>query len=176
MFINHQFDWDVWLRRQHRQCSWFSTIFFLFFNCFYSYELACVLQYFRVVYVQFMYYSSCIIRQKNTNIIICYGIAMENALATERIYAEWFPNRRHPSHITISQCVRRSKESGFLLPQRQNRVNTPVRRHVNIDERVLREFEENPSFSIRRVARILGITRDMVHRILKQNGLHPFYY
>jgi len=47
---------------------------------------------------------------------------------------------------------------------------------VNIDERVLREFEENPSFNIRRVARIFGITRDMVHRILKQNGLHPFHY
>jgi len=57
-----------------------------------------------------------------------------------------------------------------------NRVHAPVHRHVNIDERVLREFEENPSFSIRRVAGILGITRDMMHRILKQNGLHPFHY
>jgi len=98
---------------------------------------------------------------------------MENALAAERIYAERFPNRRHPSHITIS---RRSKESCFLLPQRQNRVNVPVRRQVIINERVLREFEENLSFNIRRVARTLGITRDMVHRILKQNELHPFHY
>jgi len=72
------------------------------------------------------------------------------------------------SHITISRCVRRSKETGFLLPQKQHFVNVPVRRQVNIDEQVLREFEENPNYSIRRVARTLGITRNMVHRIIKQ--------
>jgi len=114
--------------------------------------------------------------EEYTDMIICYGIAMENALAAERIYAERFPNRRHPSHITISRCVRRSKETGFLLPQKQHFVNVPVRRQVNIDEQVLREFEENPNYSIRRVARTLGITRNMVHRIIKQNGLHPFHY
>jgi len=41
----------------------------------------------------------------------------------------------------------------------------PVRRHVNINDRVLREFEENSSYSTRHVTRILGITRNMVHRI-----------
>jgi len=53
-------------------------------------------------------------------------------------------------------------------------VYISVHCHVNIDDRVLREFEENPSFSTRRVAR-LDITRNMVHRILQQNGLHPFH-
>jgi len=72
--------------------------------------------------------------EEYTDMIICYGIAMENALAAERIYAEQFPNRRHPLHITISQCIRRSKESGFLLSQRQNRVHVPICCHVNIDE------------------------------------------
>lgn len=58
----------------------------------------------------------------------------------------------------------------------RNNCDVPVRRHVNDDEEVLRAFEENPQNSIRRVAHALGIPRSMVHRILRNNGLHPFHY
>ncbi|EFN61941.1 hypothetical protein EAG_01313, partial [Camponotus floridanus] len=50
------------------------------------------------------------------------------------------------------------------------------RRHINVDEEVLHAFEENPGNSIRHVANTLGVPRSTVHRILKENGLHPFHY
>lgn len=115
--------------------------------------------------------------EEYTDMIICYGIAGENAHAAERLYAERFPNReRHPDRRTITGCIQRSRETGFLLPRHQNRVNVSVRRHVHDDEEVLRAFEENPGNSVRRVASALGISRCTVHRILRENGLHPFHY
>lgn len=114
--------------------------------------------------------------EEYTDMIICYGMAGENAHAAKLLYAERFPNRRHPTKLTITRCVRRSRETGFLLPQHRNRVDVPVRRHINNDERVLRAFEENPANSVRQVAHALGIPKSMVHRILQENGLHPFYY
>jgi len=38
------------------------------------------------------------------------------------------------------------------------------------------KFEENPGSSIRRVSRMLGLSRYMVHHILRVNGLHPYHY
>jgi len=49
--------------------------------------------------------------------------------------------------------------------------------HRVIDEkRILQTFEENPGSSIRRVSRMLGLSRYMVHHILRVNGLHPYHY
>lgn len=51
-----------------------------------------------------------------------------------------------------------------------------LRRHVNNDEQILRAFEENPQNTIRRVSRALDISRTTVHRVLQENGLHPFHF
>jgi len=112
--------------------------------------------------------------EEYTFMIYFYGMARGNARAAERLYAERFPNRRHPSRITITECFRRARETGVLAVH-QNR-DRALRRHVNDDERILRAFEENPQNSIRRVSRALGIPRTTVHRVLKENGLHPFHF
>jgi len=51
-----------------------------------------------------------------------------------------------------------------------------LRRHVNVDERILRAFEENPQNSVRHVSRTLGIPQTTVHCVLQENGLHPFHF
>lgn len=108
-----------------------------------------------------------------TDMIICYGMAGENTSAAVRLYAERFPDReRHPSKTTLMGCIQRARETGFLLAQQRNRVDIPVHRHVSVDEKVLRAFENYPENSIRRIARKLGISRSMVYRILEENGLH----
>lgn len=111
--------------------------------------------------------------EEYTDMIVCYGLAEENAIAAARLYAERFPNRRHPTDLSIIRCLRRLRETGFILPQRQNR---PVHRHINVDEEVLRVFDDNPGNSVRRVAHALDIPKSSVHRILRENGLHPFHY
>jgi len=97
--------------------------------------------------------------EEYTDMIICYGMAEENAEAAARIYAERFPNReRHPSPKAIRKCVLRAKETGYLLPNKRNRSGAPIRRNIDDEEEVLREFEENPGTSVRRAAHAFGLS------------------
>ena len=112
--------------------------------------------------------------EEYTDMIVCYGLAGENAFAAARLYTERYPNRRHPTHVTITRCLQRSRETGVLLPQYN--LNVPRRRHINVDEEVLRAFDENPGNSVRRVAHELDVPKSTVHRILRENGLHPFHH
>lgn len=107
------------------------------------------------------------------DMIITYGMAEENASAAARIYMERFPDRdQHPDSKTILKCISRAKETGDLLSTRENADET-VQSHENEEEKILREFEKNPKSSVRRVAEKLGVSRYMVHRIIRQNGIRP---
>ncbi|EZA52481.1 uncharacterized protein LOC113561690 [Ooceraea biroi] len=102
-----------------------------------------------------------------TNMIIAYGTAGENANAAARVYAENFVIReRYPDNKTIMRCVQRAAETGNLLLHRRN-AGAPEHIRVNDEERILRTFEENPQNSVRRVAEMLGLSRNVVHRILR---------
>lgn len=104
------------------------------------------------------------------DMIIAYGAAGQNARAAARLYAERFPQRaRHPSFNIILRCVQRTRETGFLRPRNVGRA---VQYCANVDERVLRAFEEDPGLSVRRAAEMLNLSRCMVHHILRRNGLH----
>ncbi|RLU24859.1 hypothetical protein DMN91_002950 [Ooceraea biroi] len=58
------------------------------------------------------------------------------------------------------------EETGNLLLHRRN-AGAPEHIRVNDEERILRTFEENPQNSVRRVAEMLGLSRNVVHRILR---------
>lgn len=108
------------------------------------------------------------------DMIITYGMAGQNARAAVRLYAERFPKReRHPTYRTILRCIQRGAETGYLLPHRDN-AGAPV--HYRDEERILRAFEDNPGNSVRHAAQTLGISRHVVHRVLRQNELHPYHY
>ena len=110
------------------------------------------------------------------DMIITYGMAGENARAAARLYAVRFPGReRHPSFGTILRCIRRGRETGSLLLNHHN-AGAPMHHRVNVEERILRAFEENSGNSVRRVAHMLDVSRYVVHRTLRQNGLHPYHY
>lgn len=110
-----------------------------------------------------------------TDMLIVYGVAGENANVAARLYAERFPNRRHPNRNTILRCIRRAQETGCMLLNRQF-AGAQLRVRVEDEERILRAFEENPGNSVRHVARALGLSRYVVHNTLRRNGLHPYHY
>jgi len=115
--------------------------------------------------------------QDYTDMIILYGVARENAYVAARLYAERFPEReRHPDHKVILRCIRRVRETGSVLPYARRGIGGLRPARVNDEERILRAFEENPRNSIRRVARALNVSRHVVHRVLRQNGLHPYHF
>jgi len=146
---------------------------FPIFNCFFFF-LTYLMRTFRCRVSLFLLYGTMRYTvEEYTDMIYCYGVARGNARAAERVYAELFPHRdRHPSYATIMHCFRRARRTGILQPTQYER---PVRRE-NVDEDILRAFEQNPHNSIRRVARALGTSRWMVHQVLRENGLRPFHY
>ena len=114
--------------------------------------------------------------EEYTDMIILYGVAGENAHAAARLYAERFPDReRHPDHNIILRCIQRARTMEVLTSDRRN-AGAPVNYRVDEEERILQVFEENPRNSVRRVARMLGLSRYVVHRTLRQNGLHPYHH
>ncbi|XP_070521818.1 uncharacterized protein [Cardiocondyla obscurior] len=110
-----------------------------------------------------------------TDMIICYGAAGESALAAAELYAEKYPDREHPSYRTIIRCVQRTRDTGSVIP-RQRSVERAVLRNVEDEEEILRRFEDDPRSSIRRVARALGLPNALVHRVVREEGLHPYHY
>lgn len=101
------------------------------------------------------------------DMIITYGIAEENSNDAARIYAERFPDRdQHPDSKTILRCVKRAKETGDLRVSERENADAD-------EERILREFKEHPNSSVRGVAEKLGVSRYMVHRIIRQNRIRP---
>lgn len=108
--------------------------------------------------------------------IICYGLAGENAAAAARIYAERHPAREQlPAIETIRRCIRRARETGYLLPDRHN-AGAPERLLVHNEERMLHFVRQNPRTSVRRAANALGLSRYAVHRTFQQKGLHSYHF
>lgn len=109
-----------------------------------------------------------------TDMIITYGMAGENGCAAERLYAERFPGReRHPSRHVILRCVQRLRETGSVCARRDAMI---PRIHVHHQDIILREFRRNPGTSVRRASAALGCSRYLVHRTLRDSGMHPYHF
>lgn len=107
--------------------------------------------------------------------LICYGMAGQNACAAARLYRDRFPQREHPSKNVIIRLIHRARRSGSLLPD-FHRVGGRDCLLLREEDRILRAFEENPQGSVRRTARALGLTRSTVHRMLHRHSLHPYHF
>ncbi|XP_018393522.1 PREDICTED: uncharacterized protein LOC108772487, partial [Cyphomyrmex costatus] len=113
--------------------------------------------------------------QEYADMVIVYGEAGRNARFAARLYAEQFPGRAHPTYNVILRCIRRLRETGSVL-RIPHHNGGRMRVRVNVEERILEAFEENPRNSIRRAAHALGVSRFVVHRTLRENQLHPYHF
>lgn len=111
--------------------------------------------------------------EEYADMIMAYGAARGIGREAQRIYHEMHPNRRLPHHDTFSTTYRRLRETGNLNFQ-EPRIN--VRQHnAAIDERILQAFEEDPTTSIRAVARALNLNIWKVWSVLRDNERHAFH-
>lgn len=106
---------------------------------------------------------------------LIYGECNSNSLASARRYAEKFPNRRIPHSSTFAAVDRRFREKGTFLHHtiehsRPRSVRTP-----NFEENVLNAVAEHPHTSVRRIAAELEVQKSTVHRVLKEQQLHPYH-
>ncbi|XP_011871753.1 PREDICTED: uncharacterized protein LOC105564168 [Vollenhovia emeryi] len=105
------------------------------------------------------------------DMILAYGASGECGRSAARLYAQRFPGRRwHPTGSSILKCVQRARETGSVQPAKQHDA-VPWKLHTRHEERVIRMFENNPEYSIRRVARLLNLPKGAVHRIWQEYEL-----
>ena len=85
-----------------------------------------------------------------TDIQFMYGKANGNTLEAARLYAEDFPNKRHPDSQTFTRIHRLLIENGsFRHQERPGRLKNLA---PDVEERVLERVDINPGTSTRRVA------------------------
>jgi len=108
------------------------------------------------------------------NMIRLYFENEGNAAAAAREYQRIYPNERHPNANVILGTVRRLHETGNVIPlQIEGR---PRIRNPEMEENVLARVEANPRTSTRVIGRELGISHVYVHKILKQEKIHPYHF
>jgi hypothetical protein len=105
--------------------------------------------------------------------ILLYGEAERNSAAASRLYAERYPQRRHPNRRTfISQECRKT---GRMRPIMTNADRPRSRSSADVEEDVLRAVQRPAGASIRRLARRHQISQRTVVRVLHDQLLYPFH-
>lgn len=110
--------------------------------------------------------------EEYADIVLMYGEARCSSSEARRLYQERFPNRRLPHVRVFSRTFMRLRETGSVLQRPCPRERGVAREG---EQEVLDLLEENPSTSVRRIARQRNMPKSRVHRILKQNNKYPFH-
>ncbi|CAG5058340.1 unnamed protein product [Parnassius apollo] len=92
------------------------------------------------------------------------GIVSLNAMLAARLYAERYPDRRHPTYEVIERLDSAYRES--RIPG--TRSSQSGRPRIIKDDVVLQEREEDPSNLVRMTQTRTGIPKSSVRRILKK--------
>lgn len=109
--------------------------------------------------------------------LLLYGKCDRNAAATVREYEARFPDRRQPDQHVILRLAHRARTTGHFIPGRTGAGG--VARHgrmINMEEAILESIDEDPTRSVRALARLTHVSKTTTHRILKENLFHPFHY
>lgn len=133
-------------------------------------EIVTLSKLFVLFLLEMEYYSSA----EYTDIHFMYGVADGNARLAARLYAERFPNRRHPSHKVFVAVHNRLRESGQLKGNMNVTGRPRSVRNVRFEEAILQQIEENPSTSTRAIAQGMFSTKSTVWNVLHEQLFHPF--
>ncbi|MCP4489021.1 MAG: transposase, partial [Gammaproteobacteria bacterium] len=83
------------------------------------------------------------------------------------------PDSEAPNRTTVSRTVRRFEETGSVINPPQRQMPKPVRTG-STEQRVLDAVRKSPKKSTRRLSAQIGISKDSVHRILRNAHLKPY--
>lgn len=110
-----------------------------------------------------------------TDMLLVFGFCQGNGRECVRVYSERFPNRRVPSHPTFAAVERRLRETGRFDHETANNGRQCFVRVPEVEEEILRRVEEDPELSTRRVSREIGVSKDVVNRVIREQLLYPFH-
>lgn len=97
------------------------------------------------------------------------GLCNDNMKAAERMYAASYPDRRHPTRMTIKALLRRAQQGH--LKRNRNKTGPPENKILV----TLAAVERNPHISTRMIQNEHGIPQRTVSRILRLEKFHPYH-
>jgi hypothetical protein len=103
-----------------------------------------------------------------------YGLAEGNARLAERLYTQRFPHRQHPNHKVFIAVHNRIRETGSVVPNKQEVGRPRSVRTADFEEDVLQKIEDNPSTSTRAIASAMHTNKNAVWNVLHEQLFHPF--
>lgn len=112
---------------------------------------------------------------EQTDMLMVLGYCEGNCRRSVRVYNERFPNRRVPNHKTFGNIERRLRETGKFAPSTADRGRARTIRTPRIEEEILEIVEENPEISSRCLALQAGVSKNVAHRVLKEQLLYPYH-
>lgn len=114
--------------------------------------------------------------QEYADIHFIYGFANGNSAEAAREYQRRFPNRRRPHPYVFVNVHQRFANNGLRFVHRDrniNNVNVIARDRRN--QRILDEFNRDPTTSTRRTSRTVGVSRSTISRILRRDHRYPYH-
>lgn len=105
------------------------------------------------------------------DMILILGECHNKYLAASRLYAERFPDRRHPNNTTIGNLTQRARNGRLVRQRRHNEYNENDARALT----VLAMVHLDPHVSTRQIEREIGIPQKTCSRILRALNHHPYH-
>lgn len=104
-----------------------------------------------------------------------YGLADGNAAEARRIYQARYPNRAVPSERTFVRLHARLCNTGSLNKHDERPGRPRVLMTPELEEAILREVENNPSTSTRKLALQFNVCRHSIQSVLHADLLYPYH-
>lgn len=111
-----------------------------------------------------------------TDMLLTLGECLGNSSAAVTRYSEKFPRRNLPSKNTFRAVERRCRETGNVNPKKINSGRPRTTRNVNKEIIILNLVDQDPTVSVRNMARQTNTSSSSTWRILKEQQLHPYHY
>lgn len=114
--------------------------------------------------------------------MLCVGAAPNHSInAARELYRQRFivgrppAEQRHlpPYSVFRNMCLRLQRTGSFHAERSEGR---PVARPVELEERILQHFEENPRTSTRRAGIVFNVNHMVIWHTLHDDGRHPYHF
>nr|CAD7445940.1 unnamed protein product [Timema bartmani] len=105
------------------------------------------------------------------------GAPNSQAGLAARLYADRYPNRRHPTVNVFCRLELRCRETGQLGPAQRGDTGRPLYVQApDLEDAVLTAVQQAPAPSTRDIARATNLSKSAVHQVLRGEGYHPYHY
>lgn len=98
------------------------------------------------------------------------GESDKNSFLASRIYAQRFPERRHPDCRCFERLRRRFERTGNVQYKKKTRTNNEENEFL-----IVASVIEDPHTSSRKISRTLDVSQTTVTCYLRKHKLHPFH-